>query len=154
APIFESIASWRRVVANRSPTADKRTMLREAKRDLLTALSVDKTVHPELFATSKQAIFDALYEIAEFELEIPTDEAQLILAEPIGAKGRAQQANAEEAGAQLGNNDAQTKPIAPGRSLTVFPLLAFKDIQLDLKRRNYLVKGLLPRTGIAVIWGP
>src|SRR5262249_20878294 len=36
----------------------------------------------------------------------------------------------------------------------IFPLTAFKDIKLDLKRRHYLVKGLIPRTGIVVIWGP
>src|SRR5262249_34853961 len=46
------------------------------------------------------------------------------------------------------------RPIPSGKALTVFPLVAFKDIQLNLKRRNYLVKGLLPRAGSAVIWGP
>ena len=47
-----------------------------------------------------------------------------------------------------------SKPIPTEKALTVFPLVAFKDIRLDLTRRNYLVKGLLPRTGLAVIWGP
>jgi hypothetical protein len=50
--------------------------------------------------------------------------------------------------------DDSTKPIPSQKSLTAFPLLAFKDIRLDLTRRNYLVKGLLPRSGLAVIWGP
>jgi AAA domain len=40
------------------------------------------------------------------------------------------------------------------RSVPTFPLVAFKDIHIDLKRRNYLVKGLLPRSGIVVVWGP
>ena len=35
-----------------------------------------------------------------------------------------------------------------------FPLVAFKDIRRDTERRGYLVKGLLPDSGLAVIWGP
>lgn len=50
--------------------------------------------------------------------------------------------------------DQPVAPIPPSKALTVFPLVAFKDIRLDLTRRNYLVKGLLPRAGVVVIWGP
>lgn len=35
-----------------------------------------------------------------------------------------------------------------------FPLVVLESIQLDTSRRDYLVKGLLPRSGLAVIWGP
>jgi hypothetical protein len=35
-----------------------------------------------------------------------------------------------------------------------FPLQAFANLGLDLKRRNYLVKGLIASAGLAVIWGP
>ncbi len=35
-----------------------------------------------------------------------------------------------------------------------FPLIGFADIHVDTTRRNYLVKGLLASTGLAVIWGP
>jgi hypothetical protein len=35
-----------------------------------------------------------------------------------------------------------------------FPLVAFADIKLNAEERNYTVKGLLPRSGIAVVWGP
>jgi len=42
---------------------------------------------------------------------------------------------------------AKNPPIA-------FPLQAFENIALDLDYRNYLVKGLIARTGLAVIWGP
>jgi DNA-binding transcriptional ArsR family regulator len=35
-----------------------------------------------------------------------------------------------------------------------FPLQAFENISLDVEQRNYLVKGLIARTGLAVIWGP
>jgi hypothetical protein len=54
-----------------------------------------------------------------------------------------------------GTNEKQANDVAPkSKALTVFPLLAFKDVRLDLAWRNYLVKGLLPRSGLAVIWGP
>jgi RecA-family ATPase len=36
----------------------------------------------------------------------------------------------------------------------VFHLTAFENIKLDTERRGYLVKGLLPDTGLGVIWGP
>jgi AAA domain len=39
-------------------------------------------------------------------------------------------------------------------ALVVFALQAFENIHLDTGRRNYLVKGLLPNSGLAVIWGP
>jgi AAA domain/CHC2 zinc finger len=35
-----------------------------------------------------------------------------------------------------------------------FPLISFENIVLDTGRRGYLVKGLLPRSGLVVIWGP
>jgi len=39
-------------------------------------------------------------------------------------------------------------------ALVVFPLQAFENVRLQAERRNYLVKGLLANTGLAVIWGP
>ena len=42
-----------------------------------------------------------------------------------------------------------TKPNAP-----TFPLIGFEEIRLNTERRGYLIKGLLPDTGLAVIWGP
>jgi hypothetical protein len=41
-----------------------------------------------------------------------------------------------------------------GKALVVFPLVAFADIRLATERRDYLVKGLLPRSGLVVVWGP
>jgi len=40
------------------------------------------------------------------------------------------------------------------KALVAFPLVAFEDIALDTEHRGYLVKGLLPSRGLAVIWGP
>jgi hypothetical protein len=36
----------------------------------------------------------------------------------------------------------------------IFQLTAFEDIKLDTEQRDYLVKGLLPDSGLGVIWGP
>src|SRR5262249_33896627 len=41
----------------------------------------------------------------------------------------------------------KTPPVA-------YPLQAFENIRLDTSSRNYLVKGLLMNSGLAVIWGP
>jgi AAA domain len=35
-----------------------------------------------------------------------------------------------------------------------FPLISFENIAFDTERGGYLVKGLLPDSGLAVIWGP
>jgi hypothetical protein len=51
-------------------------------------------------------------------------------------------------------DDDPRKPIPSKKALTVFPMVAFKGVRMDLKRRNYLIKNLLPRSGLAVIWGP
>ena len=39
-------------------------------------------------------------------------------------------------------------------ALVAFPLQAFENVRLQTEHRNYLVKGLLANTGLAVIWGP
>jgi AAA domain len=41
-----------------------------------------------------------------------------------------------------------------GKNLVAFPLQAFENVTLDADQRGYLVKGLLPNRGLAVIWGP
>jgi hypothetical protein len=46
--------------------------------------------------------------------------------------------------------------VAPStkNALVAFPLVSFENIALNTDRRGYLVKGLLPSRGLAVIWGP
>jgi hypothetical protein len=41
-----------------------------------------------------------------------------------------------------------------GKNLVAFPLRAFENVTLETDQRGYLVKGLLPSRGLAVIWGP
>jgi hypothetical protein len=35
-----------------------------------------------------------------------------------------------------------------------FPITAFKQIKMNAEEHSYIVKGLLPRCGLAVVWGP
>lgn len=63
--------------------------------------------------------------------------------------------SAEEFGIQLADGPpVEATPSANGKALVAFPLIAFENIKLDTERRSYLAKGLLPSTGLAVIWGP
>jgi len=63
--------------------------------------------------------------------------------------------SAEEFGIQPADGAAaNANPIKKAKALVAFPLTAFENIKLDVDRRGYLVKGLLPLTGLVVIWGP
>lgn len=63
--------------------------------------------------------------------------------------------SAEEFGIQVADEQpAEPAPASPTKALVAFPLMALENIKLDTERRGYLVKGLLPSTGLAVIWGP
>ena len=53
---------------------------------------------------------------------------------------------------QLPNTWGQ--PVRSSKKPPRFSLTAFGSIKLDPTRINYLIKGLLPRTGLVVIWGP
>ena len=64
-------------------------------------------------------------------------------------------ADLEEFGSQSDQADQNIKEKSKqGKSLVAFPLRAFGDIRLDSEQRHYLVKGLIAKSGLAVIWGP
>ena len=46
-----------------------------------------------------------------------------------------------------------TKPIPTSKSLVAYPLIAFANVSFD-NEIAYLVQGLLPRSGLALVWGP
>jgi hypothetical protein len=169
--IVDSIASWRRIFANRR-TDDVRGLLHNAASDLFRTRKVSRTVYPACDAIVNQTIVDALAELAD-SVGIPPDDAQSIFAKaqrneqsrkPNGQGARDDPRKdirpAESLDEFGGTPDRANEPAEEnpprekGRSLVVFPLVAFENIRLDTTRRNYLVKGLLPRAGLAVIWGP
>jgi hypothetical protein len=63
----------------------------------------------------------------------------------VGAKAKAEQPI---------NGCATTQSAGGKNALKAFPLRAFENVRIETGGRNYLVKGLLANTGLAVIWGP
>jgi hypothetical protein len=57
------------------------------------------------------------------------------------------------------DNDSPTALFKPklkviNGSGSAFPLTTFGHIKMNAEERNYIIKGLLPRSGLAVVWGP
>jgi hypothetical protein len=120
-----ALASWRRILAQ--TIGDKRPNLERASIEILCLAKAEPG--------SKPAIVDQLAEMA-VAAGIDDDEAQAIFA-------RAVKAPRSVAELSIHKNASVT-----------FPLRAFDSVRLQTERRNYLVKGLLANTGLAVIWGP
>jgi hypothetical protein len=127
----EAIASWRRVLAQ--TIGDKRQNLERASIELLRLAQFEPG--------SKPAIVDELADMA-VAAGIDDDEAQEIFA------------SAAKAPPDTINGCAITRSAGGKNALVAFPLQPFESIRLQREQRNYLVKGLLANTGLAVIWGP
>jgi hypothetical protein len=168
--VADSISSWRRVFAMPQRTDDVHGLLLNAARDLFGTCKVSKTVYPAHQAIVNQAVTDALADLAD-GVGIPADDAQSIFARAAQSGKATAKPNGRAA------IDDPRKDIPPVESAdefvieanalhssdaaaaiknlpVVFPLQAFENIRLDTQRRDYLVKGLLASTGLAVIWGP
>ena len=59
----------------------------------------------------------------------------------------------ESRSAALKRKPANDKPKEMFQT-AVFPLTPFGQVKLNAEETNYLVKDLLPRSGLAVVWGP
>jgi AAA domain len=78
----DEIASWRRVFSSFSahqPHGNARPLLRNAAKELWTALQVSRTVHPDLNDIAQQEVVDALHDMAQLA-GISADDAQAIFA--------------------------------------------------------------------------
>ena len=64
--------------------------------------------------------------------------------------------NAEYHASRVSTKVIPLKPKLNGGSALEepFPLISFGQIKLNAEETNYIVKGLLPRSGLAVVWGP
>jgi hypothetical protein len=127
----EAVASWRRILAQ--TIGDKRQNLERASIELLRLAGAE----PD----SKPAIVDELAEMA-IAAGIDDDEAQAIFA------------RAAEAPPDTINGWSTTQSTGGKNALQAFRLRAFENVRIQTDGRNYLVKGLLANTGLAVIWGP
>jgi AAA domain len=123
----ELVASWRRVL--NQTAGDVRPNLERAAVELLRLSQIE--------TGSKQAIVDELANLALIG-GIDDDEAQAIFARA----------------AEAPPDPINGRAITGKNPLVAFPLRPFETIRLEMERRNYLVKGLLANTGLAVIWGP
>jgi hypothetical protein len=54
---------------------------------------------------------------------------------------------------ELTSDNEKNEPLPASKSLVAFPLIAFEHVTLNTGR-DYLVKDLLPRVGLCLIWGP
>jgi hypothetical protein len=79
-PVYETVASWRRIIEGRQNGVDARALLRRAATDLWQVLEIDRTIHPGSHAVARQEAVDALGTMAEGAGVGPED-AQFILAE-------------------------------------------------------------------------
>lgn len=167
AAISENIASWRRTAANLNPAADKRTFLRNATRDLVRSLKIDATVRPHLHAASRQATFDFLAEVAEFDLGIPSDEAQAIFAEPSETNGHNHQITAQINGLG-GYSEIEPPPhteVPDGETVEArqqqssappadLPLTISQWMDRDLPEPDFLLGHVFTTTSRALLVGP
>ena len=123
----EQIASWRRVL--NQTVGDARPNLERAAVELLCLAQIEPG--------SKQIIVDELANLALIA-GIDDDEAQAIFARA----------------AKAPPDPINCRTITGKNALVAFPLRAFENVRIQTEGRNYLVKGLLANTGLAVIWGP
>jgi len=123
----ETIASWRRGL--NQTVGDVRPNLERAAVELLRLAKIEPG--------NKQAIVDELHNLAIIA-GVDDDEAQAIFA------------RAAKAPPDTINGGAVTQSSGKN-ALVAFPLRAFEAVRLETERRNYLVKGLLANTGLAVI---
>jgi hypothetical protein len=117
-PVADEIASWRRIFEGRKDGVDARNLLRKAAADLWAVLEIDKTVHPRSNATTRQAVVDALFEVAEFS-GIAPDDAQSIFAE--GFKKQPSKSDATSAPSEKkSNGKAEEQPLDEGVTVNNF----------------------------------
>jgi hypothetical protein len=126
----EAIASWRRILAQ--TVGDVRPNLERACVELLRLAEIEPS--------SKKTIVDELAALA-LTAGIDDDEAQAIFA------------RAAKAPPDTINGCATTQSAGGKNALVAFPLRAFENVRIQTEDRNYLVKGLLANTGLAVILG-
>jgi hypothetical protein len=147
-------------------------VLQDAAASLFATRKVNATFYPECDNEVERTIQRELEDMAHYAV-IGSDEAEEIFTKARlqgpGTQAARQQSAAKNLNGQAphvapidvahgeyGASSPQPSPATKKtkNALVAFPLVAFKDICLDLKRSTYLVKRLLPRAGVAVIWGP
>ena len=139
--VAEGIASWRRIVHN--TVGDKRVNLGRAATELWR-LSNQFADDPLV----QQIIVDALLDMSTVA-GIDVDSAQAIFAR---ARTAALDASADDK-SWTATPDAAVNTAESVRQKPRFNLIRFNAVLLS-SSAAYLVKGLIPRGGLVVVWGP
>lgn len=142
--IDDQLASWHRVFANRGDGVDARLLLRNAAREIWSALLVDQTVHPEAHDYTRQYSVDVLAEMAT-NAGIDADDAQFIFQEAF--RPAVEQPNGHSAdilGIDYGgSHQAQTSVIKTNQQ--------FLDEYIP---PDYLVDGIIQRRFLYALTAP
>jgi RecA-family ATPase len=163
--VMTSIASWRRIFANRQ-TNDVRGLLHNAARDLFRTRKVSRTVYPDCDAIVNQTIVDALADLAD-SVGINADDAQLIFSKAQNEKP-AEAMNGHPAidepppATSPDEYGIQSEPIAATNALIVMqgdeprPLAFFDPTEwegLSVPPRRWLVPHRIPLSNVTMLNG-
>ena len=133
--VYDKIDHWRDRL-DQTAKLKKRDVFERAAADLFLEAEYERDL------AAVQAIADAIYVLGRDYAGLNDDDIQYIM---VGAKARAEQPI---------NGCATTQSAGGKNALEAFPLRDFENVRIQTEGRNYLVKGLLANTGLAVIWGP
>src|SRR5204863_1790036 len=151
---YDKIDQWREKL-DETEKLKKRDIFERAACDLFLEAEYERDLR------AVQAITDAVYVLGRDHAGLDDDGIQFVM---VGARARVERpvnehsflneepppnspndySNIEK---NSRSNDKTNLPVS-------FPLQAFDNIRLDPERRGYLVKGLIPSTGLAVNLGP
>jgi hypothetical protein len=166
--IAAELESCRRLVA--APKADKAAMFERGATSVFRVADKDE---PKIW----RAAVDGLYDIAICAGLLDDDATQAILDRAVTNSGNtpwltdptyggmspaaaetswraAQRQRSIEDDPVWLDAEPPEQPATTGKALVRFPLVKLGNIQLDRNKRRDLVKGLLPTSGLIVIWGP
>jgi AAA domain len=149
---YEKLAKWRQQL-DQTPKLNKRNVFERAADDLFLEREFERDLG------TCQAIVDAIYFLGRDHAALDDDSIQFVM---VGAQGKVERLSNGHANSvtamSAGEFGDSEKPAESktknSNALVAFPLQSFEKIRLDTERRGYLVKGLIARSGLAVIWGP
>ena len=156
---YDKIDQWR-VKLNETEKLKKRDVFERAAADLFLEAEYERDLR------AVQAITDAIYILGRDYTGLDDDSIQFVM---VGVRSVAERPTSgrsvidegpppalspDDYGVEADSAHTSDAATAIKNLPVAYPLQAFANISLDTGQRNYLVKGLLANSGLAVIWGP
>ena len=156
---YDKLGQWR-VKLNETEKLKKRDVFERAAADLFLEAEYERDLR------AVQAITDAIHILGRDYTGLDDDSIQFVM---VGARSAAERPASGRSvidegpppalspdgyGVEAHSAHTSDAAIAIKNLPVAYPLQAFANISLDTGQRNYLVKGLLANSGLAVIWGP